>query len=163
MNLANILLGAGVVVDDSSSINNVQLADFVKLSKHSSVFGSPTYVLIVGSHTYIGPNAFIQGYAAPVRIGARVSIAQNVNIMSNSGPNASPLMQQYFPLLQGPVDIGDDCWIGANSVIMPNVTLGEFCVIAANSFVKDSFDSFSVIGGNPARLIRRLDPAVVRK
>jgi acetyltransferase-like isoleucine patch superfamily enzyme len=158
MLVANICLGEGVIVDESSSVNNVRLGDKVKISKQCSVFGSATYVLEIGADTYVGPNAFIQGYAAPVVVGARVSIAQNVNIMSNSGPNASPRMQHYFPLVQGAVHIGDDCWIGANAVILPGVTLGECCVVAANSLVSQSFEAFSVVGGNPARLLRRLDP-----
>ncbi len=161
MIVANISLGENVIIDDSSSVNNVRLGNDVKISRWCSIFGSSTHVLQVGASTYIGPNAFIQGYAAPVAIGERVSIAQNVNIMSNSGPNASPLMQRYFPIKAAEVVIGDDCWIGANAIIMPGTTLGEFCVVAANSFVTSSFPPFSVVGGNPARLLKQLDPAVV--
>ena len=162
MIVANILLGENVDIDPSSSINNVHLGDYVKIAKGCSVFGSPTYPLSVGEKTYIGPNSFIQGYAATILIGPRVSIAQNVNIMSSSGPNASSDMQKYFPIEQGPVIIDNDCWIGVNSVVMPNVHLGEFCVVAANSFVDKSFDAFSVIGGNPARLLKQLYPRVVQ-
>ena len=161
MIVANISLGQGVIIDESSSVNNVRLGNQVKISKRCSVFGSATYILEIGAETYVGPNAFIQGYAAPVVVGARVSIAQNVNIMSNSGPNASPRMQQVFPLVEGAVHIGDDCWIGANAVILPGVTLGECCVVAANSLVSQSFEAFSVVGGNPARLLRRLNPTAL--
>jgi len=87
-------------------------------------------------------------------IGSNVSIAQNVNIMVDSGPNASPAMQRVFPIEKGPVNIGNNCWIGASAIIMPNVSLGEFCIVAANSYVNTSFPSFSIIGGIPARLIR---------
>ena len=162
MILSNISLGQGVIVDESSSINNVRLGDHVKIGKRCSVFGSANHLMQIGAYTYIGPNSFVQDYAALLTVGEHVSIAQNVNIMSSSGPNASVLMQRYFPPLQAPVHIGDHCWIGANAVIMPGVTLGEFCVVAANSFVSRSFEPFSVIGGNPARLLRKLDPAVVR-
>lgn len=162
MILSNITLGKGVEIHESSSINNISLGDNVKISKHCSVFGSAACILQIGSDTYIGPNSFIQGYKANVVIGKRVSIAQNVNIMSNSGPNASSDMQKYFPIEIAEVSIGNDCWIGANAVIMPGVVLGEFCVVAANSFVNKSFDSFTVIGGNPARLIKKLDKAIVK-
>lgn len=162
MMVSNITLGSNVIVDISSSINNITVGDGVKISSGCNVFGSPLHVLILGANSYIGPNSFIQGYAASLFIGERVSIAQSVNIMTNSGPNASELMQRYFPIEQGPVKIGNDCWIGTNSVIMPNVFLGEFCVVAANSFVNKSFESFSVIGGNPARLLKKLDCSLVR-
>ena len=68
-----------------------------------------------------------------------MSIAQNVNIMVDSGPNASPAMQRVFPTEKGPVTIGNHCWIGASAIIMPNVKLGEFCIVAANSYVNKSF------------------------
>lgn len=162
MILANITFGCNVEVHDSSTVNNIILGDHVKVAKRCSIFGSSAHLLTIGAYSYIGPNTTIQGHAAPITIGIRVSIAQNVNIMSSSGPNASPLMQRYFPLLVKSVHIGDDSWIGANTVIMPGVTLGEFCVVAANSFVATSFAPFSVVGGNPACLLKSLDPAVVR-
>ncbi|SET75774.1 acyltransferase [Hymenobacter actinosclerus] len=161
MILSNIKLGKNVEVDGTSSLNNVDIRDNVKISKYCTVFGSSNNVLHIGVSAYIGPNCFIQGYADHIEIGERVSIAQNVNIMSSSGPNASTAMQKYFPLIVGKVKIGNDCWIGANSVIMPNVVLGDFCVVAANSYVNQSFESFSVIGGNPAKLLKKLDPQVV--
>ncbi|AYA37196.1 acyltransferase [Hymenobacter oligotrophus] len=157
----NINLGAGVVVDPSSSINNIKIGNNVKIAKGCSVFGSAEFILHVGESTYIGPHSFIQGYAAAIEIGNFVSIAQHVNIMSSSGPNASPLMQKYFPIVKKNVKIGDHSWIGANAVIMPGVILGKFCVVAANSFVNNCFDDFSVVGGNPARLIKKLDPEIV--
>jgi acetyltransferase-like isoleucine patch superfamily enzyme len=76
--------------------------------------------------------------------------------MSGSGPNASEIMQRIFPVLKGAVTIGEHTWLGANVVIMPNVTLGNYCVVAANSFVNKSFPDYSVIGGTPAKLIRTL-------
>lgn len=150
----NILYGAHV--DPTSSINNITLHENVKIAKRCSLFGSEESILEIGSNSYIGMNTVINGFRAKVKIGCNVSIAQSVNIMTDSGPNASEEMQKFFPLVTGSVDIGDHSWIGANSVIMPGVQLGKFCVVAANSFVNKSFDDFSVIGGNPARLIRKL-------
>lgn len=100
--------------------------------------------------------SILNGYAARLEIGSCVSIAQNVNIMTDSGPNASPRLQRIFPLQKGAVRLGDHCWIGAGAIIMPGVSLGECCIVAANSFVTKSFGPHMVIGGNPAKAIRRL-------
>jgi len=154
MKFARINLGIDVEIDPSSTINNVTIGDRVKIAKRCSIFGGPGNVLELGSETYVGMNTIINGYAAALKIGHNVSIAQNVNIMVDSGPNASPSMQRVFPLEKGPISIGSNCWIGASSVIMPNVSLGEFCIVAANSYVNKSFPAFSIIGGNPAKLIR---------
>jgi len=156
MKFANIRLGAEVEIDPSTSINNVQIGDKVKIAKRCSIFGGPENQLEIGANSYVGMNTILNGFAAKLIIGKNVSIAQNVNVMVDSGPNASEAMQRIFPVEKGPVNIGDDCWLGANVIIMPKVTLGEFCIVAANSYVNKSFPSYSVIGGSPAKLIRTL-------
>lgn len=159
MKFANIDLGRDVQIDPSSSINNVKIGDGVKIAKRCSIYGGPENQLEIGAHSYVGMNSILNGFAASLIIGKNVSIAQNVNIMVDSGPNASEAMQKVFPIEKGPVHIEEHCWIGANVIVMPNVQLGEYSVVAANSFVNESFPAFSIIGGNPARLIRSFTEA----
>ncbi|MCW3804154.1 acyltransferase [Plebeiibacterium marinum] len=154
MIISNISLGERVDVDPSSNINYAKIGNGVKIAKRCSVFGGPDCQLEIGDESYFGINTVVIGYWEKIIIGGNVSIAQNVNIMSASGPNASAKMQRVFPIMKGKVEIGNHCWIGANSIIMPDVVLGEYCVVAANSFVNSSFPPYSVIGGNPAKLIR---------
>ena len=159
---SNITLGNNCDIDPSSSINNIVLGDNVKIAKRCSVFGSPENPLIIGDNTYVGMNTCIVGYAKQITIGKNVSIAQNVNIMSGSGPN-NEILKRVFPSLREPVTIGDLCWLGASAIIMPGVTLGKAVVVAANSFVNQSFDSYCVIGGTPAKLIRKLTDEEIAK
>jgi acetyltransferase-like isoleucine patch superfamily enzyme/SAM-dependent methyltransferase len=154
MKFANIKLGKDVEIDPSSSINNVIIGDSVKIAKRCSIYGGPGNLLDLGKDSYVGMGSILNGFTAKLSIGKNVSISQNVNIMVESGPNASMSMQEIFPIKKGSVTIGDHCWIGANTIIMPQVKLGEFCIVAANSFVNKSFPAFSIIGGSPARLIR---------
>lgn len=154
MKFSNINLGKNVEIDVSSSVNNVIIGDNVRIAKRCSVFGSPENLLEIGTDSYIGMNSILNGYAAKLTIGCNVSIAQNVNIMVDSGPNASELLQKVFPIIKKPVMIGNHSWIGAGSIIMPGVSLGDFCIVAANSFVNESFGPFTIIGGNPAKIIR---------
>lgn len=151
---ANILLGENVQIDPSSSVNNVIIGDNVKISKCVSIYGSPSNLLEIGQGTYIGMNTILNGYSAKVKIGINVSFAQNVNLMADSGPNASNAMQRLYPLIKKEIVVGDNSWIGASAIIMPGVILGKFCVVAAGSFVNKSFPDYSIIGGVPAKLIR---------
>ena len=154
---SNIHLGEGVNIDPTTSINNLTIGNRVKISKLCSIYGSVEHPLEIGDDCIIAMLTIINGFAAKIVIGKNVSIAQRVNIMADSGPSASPLMQQYFPMKAGDIKIGDHSWIGANSIIMPGVELGECCFVIANSFVNRSFPSYSIIGGNPAKLIRRFE------
>ena len=156
MKFENIILSKDVDIDPSSSINNVWIGDRVRIAKRCSIFGGPENQLEIGSDAYIGMNTILNGYKAKLIIGANVSIAQNVNIMVDSGPNASIQFQKIFPIEIGAISIGDHTWIGVSAIIMPNVTLGKYCIVAANSYVNKSFPDYSIIGGTPARLIRNL-------
>jgi acetyltransferase-like isoleucine patch superfamily enzyme len=163
MIFSHIQLGQNVQIDPSTSVNNVIIGDNVKIAKLCSIFGVLEHPLIIGGDSYIGMLTILNGFACQLKIGNRVSIAQRVNIMTDSGPNASPALQQIFPIESKPVTISDDCWIGANCIILPGVTLGRFCVVAANSCVKSSFPPFTIIGGNPAKLIRTFTPEEITK
>ncbi len=156
MEISNIILGKNVNINPSSSINNVRIGDNVRIAGHCFVFGSPNHILEIGHDTYIGMFSIINGFAEQVKVGSHVSIAQNVNIMADSGPNASELMQEIYPIKKAPVIIEDHAWIGAGVIISPGVTIGKCSVIAANSFVCDDVRPFSVYGGSPAKFIKTI-------
>lgn len=159
----NIYLGLDVNIDPTTSINQVKIGHGTKIAKRCSIYGSAEHLLEIGEYCYVGMNTILNGYAAPLKIGNHVSIAQNVNIMVDSAPNASELLQKIFPCQVSPVTICNHCWIGASVIILPGVTLGDFCVVAANSVVNTSFPSYSIIGGTPARLIRRMSEDEIQK
>lgn len=61
--------------------------------------------------------------------------------------------------LKGPVSVGHDVWVGNGALILPGVTIGHGAVIGARSVVTKDVEPYSVVGGNPARVIRnRLPP-----
>lgn len=151
---ANISLGENVQIDPTSSINNIVLGDNVKIAKRVSAYGNSENLLEIGENTYVGMNCILNGYSAKLIIGKNVSFAQNVNVMTDSGPNASPNMQRIYPIMAKEIVIGDHSWIGASAIIMPGVVLGKYCIVAAGSFVTTSFPDYSIIGGTPAKLIR---------
>jgi acetyltransferase-like isoleucine patch superfamily enzyme len=152
----NINIGQNVFLDPTSKVNNAYIDDNVKIAANVNIFGSPTNQLKIGQNSYIGPYCMLEGFNGRVTIGSFVSFAQRITLLSGSAPNGSDRMQRIFPIQRGPITIGDHTWIGAHCVIMPNVELGKYCVVAANSFVNKSFPDYSIIGGSPAKLIRVL-------
>ena len=56
---------------------------------------------------------------------------------------------------KGNTEIGNDVWIGYNSTIMPGITIGDGAIIATNSTVTQDVEPYSIVGGNPAREIRK--------
>jgi virginiamycin A acetyltransferase len=65
---------------------------------------------------------------------------------------------------KGDLVIGNDVWIGYNSTLMAGITVGDGAIIAANSTVTKDIEPYSIIGGNPAKLIRkRFDDDTIAK
>lgn len=157
MKIQNISIKESLEIDDSSSVNNCELGHGIKVSKRTVIYGAEACAVKIGNDCYIGMNCCLNGYDAELIIGNNVSIASNVTIITGSGPNASSEMQKYYPIVKDPIKIGDHSWIGDNVTILPGVNLGKFCVVAANSVVKNSFADYSVVGGNPAKLIKKLN------
>lgn len=89
-------------------------------------------------------------------IGDRVSIAPRVTIVTSSHPNDSRI-RSVAPVASGPVRLGDDAWLGAGVVVLPGVTIGRGAVVAALSVVAEDVPELTVVGGQPARVIRRLE------
>ncbi len=161
MNISNIHLGENVQIEIDSNINNIIIGDNTRIASRVKIFGSESNLLEIGKNSYVGLNSFVEGFNSKVIIGDHVSIAPNVSIISGSGPNASPPMQKVFGNARGAITIGNHTWIGGNSIIMPAVTLGNYCVVAAGSFVTKSFPDYSIVGGTPAKLIRTLTPSEI--
>lgn len=110
--------------------------------------------IFVGINSLIGRSGnYIQG-AGKVYFGNYVQLAPNVGILSS---NHDLYDQRKYNNEE--VRIGDYCWIGMNSVVLPGVQLGTRTIVAAGSVVTKSFPKgFCVIGGVPAKIIKELDP-----
>lgn len=106
--------------------------------------------LIMGNRASIGDNCWVYAMA-PISIGEFSCIGKDVYLLTGS----HDIEKATFDLVTKPITIGNGCWIATASIILPGVSLGNFCVAAANSVVSKDFDSFSVVGGNPAKFIKK--------
>ncbi|TCO06848.1 acyltransferase [Natronoflexus pectinivorans] len=157
MILSNISFGENVVVHPSTSINNVAFGNDVKIAKECTIHGSEEHVVKIGSGTIFGMYVTLDGTEADVKLGKNVSIAQHNVIVSNWGLAEKSAINVLFEKKSAPISIGDHSWIGSGCVIAPGVTIGKFCIVASNSYVDTDVPDYTIVGGNPARFIRKVE------
>ena len=112
------------------------------------------YNIESGENVYFNVNCVVLD-CAKVTIGSNVFFAPGVQLYTATHPLDAELRKTLENAL--PITIGDDCWIGGNSVVCPGITIGNGCVIGAGSVVTKDIPDNSLAVGNPAKVIRKLN------
>lgn len=120
----------------------------------------------IGEGVYIGQGLTLTvGYADKamnLMIGNRVSFGPNVTLVLASQPNNSRLK----PVLSYPkrsIVINEDAWIGAGAIIMSNIEIGACSVVGAGSVVTRDVPPYTIVAGNPAKIIKTIDKELLEK
>jgi len=110
--------------------------------------------VLIGDHTRIGLHNTIIG---PVKIGNHVNLAQGITVtaLNHNFDDAEKRIDEQG-VSTNPVTIEDDVWIGANAVILPGVTIGNHCVVAAGAVVTKDVPPHSLMAGVPAKVIKQI-------
>lgn len=140
--------------------DDVCIHPFVRLEA-IEIENCPPPVLKIGSRCGLGYNTQVNA-CNRIEIGDDVLFASNVYITDHYHGNMSKEELEIPPTSRdiyskGTVVIGSRCWLGQNVSIMPDVLLGEGCIVGANSVVTHSFPANSVIAGCPAKLIKVIE------
>lgn len=154
----------------------VEFEDDVEVEPYIGIFGGNS-ICRMGSFSYSNsplPHGIRVGRYCSISWGMSVPLPRHpIEFMSTSIftsdrdnsliaafiKNHDPAYDNFFEMPQKALPIiHDDVWIGANVVLMPGVVIGTGSVVAANSVVTKSVGPYEVIGGNPARLIRKRFP-----
>lgn len=108
----------------------------------------------IGDYTRIGIHCTLIG---PVCIGNHVNLAQGITVtaLNHNFEDSSKRIDEQGVSTK-PVVIGDDVWIGANAVILPGVTIGRHCVVAAGAVVTKDVPDHTLVGGVPAKVIKNI-------
>lgn len=136
--------------------NNCRIGNDCRFSFYDDFFGT-TYApkLTIQDNAYLGDHLTIL-CADEVIIQKNVLMASYITISTENHGMNPELKESYGkqPLITAPVNIGEGCWIGEKAVILPGVTIGEKSIIAAASVVTKDVPAYSIVAGNPAKIIK---------
>jgi acetyltransferase-like isoleucine patch superfamily enzyme len=166
---SNIVLEQGAYIDQSVYLH--ACPGGISIGKNTLVMhGSVLHVynfrelphagIRIGENSLIGEYNVIRGQGG-VRIGNRVYTSPMVQLVAVDhvfDDPTRPFVEQGITA-RG-IDVQDDVWIGAGAIITDGTTIGEGAVVAAGSIVTRDVEPHTVVGGAPARLLRRVGPRV---
>ena len=145
---SSISIGTSVTLD--SSVRNNPLGGSSPCVLRTV---TPTAILRLGDRAGLSSSAIISGNS--IEIGEETILGAGCMVVDNDfhspGPGFAWLTESFKN--SKPVKIGRGCFIGARSIILKGVTLGDRVIVGAGSIVTKDFPAFSIVAGNPARII----------
>lgn len=148
MDWSRIKIGKETIVHDFCTI--------VLMDDKTNVSSAVKSFLSIGNHVFIGEYNNLRIGGGKLIIGNNVSISEHITmVVSNHGMKKDLLhQQQHWDTNRTGIIIEDDVWIGANSVILPGVTIKKGAVVGAGSVVTKDVPSYAIVCGNPAHVIK---------
>ncbi len=139
------------------NLRNVEVKNNVMIGSRAWFQTVDSGKITIGSGTHIGRDAVLSA-RDEITIGENCLLSYRVSILDHDHKlDRSIKSPMRSGLTKGQkVTIGNNCFIGANVCIIKGVTLGNHCVVGANSVVTKSYPAFSMLGGNPAKRIKKL-------
>ena len=124
-------IGAGCVVKSSCEIWQpwkLEMGDYVALSEHAICYT-----------------------VEKIKIGSQTTVSREAFLCCAGHDITSPIME----LTYAPITIGFNCWVAGRAIVMPGVVVGDGAVVAAGAVATRDVEPWTVVGGNPARFIKK--------
>lgn len=145
----------GVNIGNNCTIGRSQKGYHAGLPFHTGILSDGRNSKII-----IGNNCRINGAylhaKSEIKIGDNCLFASGTHIIDSNGHKLNSLDRTKGMDEPEPITIGNNVWIGLNSIILKGTTIGDNCVIAAGSIVKGNYPSDCLIGGVPAKIIKNI-------
>lgn len=139
--------------------NHWKIGNDVKIETHCSIFSREQGFygcLTIKDGTHIGDNTIID-VTDNINIGNEVAIGPNCVLYTHDHDYAQTEKAAWKGgVYTKPINICDGAWIGSGVTILPGVTIGERCVVAAGTVITKNLEANSVYGGVPAKLIKSI-------
>lgn len=144
----NTIIKQGVKFSNS---NNIVIGSECIIGNNTILFSEINEgTLLIGNNVQVNSNVHLD-YSGGLRIGCNTLISEGVMVFTHShgyNPRSKPIPK--------PTSIGEGVWIGAKAILMDGLNVGDGAIIASGSVVTKDVSAHSIVGGNPAKLIKKI-------
>lgn len=136
-------------------INNYSVSNLFGLYQRTIFYATNNGNITIGEACGISGASFCA--MKDITIGDRVQIGANTKVIDNDLHSLDPIERELDKrgnIRVAPVKIGNDCFIGANCIVLKGTILGDRCIVGAGSVVHGTFPDNVIIAGNPAKIIK---------
>lgn len=148
----NVTIGKNVILKTTDN-GRILIGDDVCIEANSYIY-SQEGKIIIGSDTFIGSGTHIVAKQSII-VGEHCLIAAYTVIRDADHGIKRDLLIGSQPHTISPIFIGNDVWIGAHSVITKGCTIGDGAVVGANAVVTKNVETMNIVGGVPAKFIKK--------
>jgi acetyltransferase-like isoleucine patch superfamily enzyme len=138
-------------------LENIFLEDCVRIDGFCTIT-APSARVVIGSHIHIGSNCILLG-GSGITLNDFSGLSHGVMIFTSSEDFSgksltNPMIPNHFrKTIKGPIVLEKHVIIGAGTIVLPNVTLGEGCAVGALALVRKNLLPWTIYSGNPAKRI----------
>ena len=161
MKSKNIKIYQPTVLIDPEKIT---MTDNIIISEFCHIYGGGG--IHIGNFVHISANVCVSG-GGSLKIGDFVNISAGAHLITGSdSPNGDSLVgaavpKEYRKIDRSYIFLEDYSWIGAGAIVLPGITIGEGAVVGAGAVVTKNIEPWTIVGGNPAKKIRRRDSSKI--
>jgi galactoside O-acetyltransferase len=160
---SDVLIHRSVVLFNPGQIH---LGSHVRIDCFSLLSAGPEGIHI-GDRVHLAVSSYVFGGGGRVEFAPFSGLSSRVSLYTATDDYGGEFLtnptvpERYRNCLNGPITLGRHVIIGANSVIMPNVILGDGVAVGAMSFINKSVEAFNVVVGRPAKVIGKRDQGLL--
>lgn len=151
---SNFIIPMNVTIFD---IRNIKVGHFFRVCPDVKMFTENGGSIIIGNHFFANYGCFFNANEENIEIGNDCLFGPDVLIINSNHDTCPGFLVREQANISKKIIVGNNVWIGAKSVILPGVSIGDNAVVAAGSIVNKNVEANALVGGVPAKFIKYIN------
>lgn len=149
--------GSKISIGEKFRVNSSPLSSLIGVYQRTIIIARKQGTIRIGNNTGV---TGVTIHGSDITIGDNVMVGANTKIIDHDFHSVDYMERRTDARdheISRPIQIGDDCFIGCNSIILKGTHIGDRCIVGAGSVVHGVFENDCLIAGNPAKVIKKIN------